>query len=74
MIKLHIKPPGSTIDEWLDPETPDLVRGLYCPYIANRKSLDRCGETDDLDSNVVKCKYFKDKVECWAMFDALQAQ
>jgi hypothetical protein len=72
---------GCTYDEWIAGEKPRPVKTLYCPLawenqeLANKDHpkhslyMGRCSYGIDFGRSISDCNYFKQKSECWGIYD-----
>lgn len=65
---------GCTYGEWLNGKTPEHIKDLYCPYMADNKGmgnepLERCKQGCHGFGSISNCDYYNDKATCWDLLE-----
>ena len=78
-VRIKFSVGGCTYEDWLKGADPKPVKDLYCPFLWTGQMLqskdvgdlykDRCNKTL-CGGRITDCKYYKDKVECWKIYEA----
>ena len=77
-VKITFSAGGCTYEDWLKGADPKPVKELYCPYLWTGQHL-QSKDVGDLYKNrcnntlcgglITGCKYYKDKIECWKIYE-----